>query len=343
MTLEEKVGQLLMVHFQGEIANDDARLLIQDIKVGGFIYYNWSNGLTSPAQVGSLSSSLQKLAEKNQNPLPLLIAVDQEGGRVARLKEGFTIFPSNLLVAESGDPSLAEKNAFTSGNELRAVGINVNLAPVVDINSNPENPVIGCRSFGARPEVVVAFAERALKGYHRAGLLTTLKHFPGHGDVKVDSHAELPKVLKSKEELERMELYPFAKLASQTDIIMTAHLLVPALDPVQCSTLSSKTLSYLRNVIGFDGVIMTDSLVMAGVLEKCITVEEAAIQALNAGCDILLLGGKQLIKGKSDLELTVRDIQKIHEAIIHAVKSGRVSVEKLDCSVKRILLLKALL
>ncbi|MBA3603750.1 MAG: hypothetical protein H0W50_08955 [Parachlamydiaceae bacterium] len=330
-----------MVHFQGESANDDARLLIQELKVGGFIYYNWSNGLTSPAQVRSLSSSLQKLAEKNENPLPLLIAVDQEGGRVVRLKEGFTILPSNLSVAESGDPSLAEKNAFTIGKELRAVGINVNLAPVVDINSNLENPVIGCRSFGATPEVAVAFAERALKGYHRAGLLTTLKHFPGHGDVKVDSHVGLPQVLKTIKELERGELYPFAKLASKTDIIMTAHLLVPALDPVQCSTLSSKTLSYLRNVIGFDEVIMTDSLVMAGVLEKCTTVEEAAIQALIAGCDILLLGGKQLIKGKRDLELAASDIQKIHGAIIHAVKVGRVPVEKLDNSVKRILLLKA--
>lgn len=340
MTLEERVGQLLMVHFQGEIANEEARLLILEAKVGGFIYYNWSNGLTSPQQVNALSLSLQKLAQENRIPIPLLLAVDQEGGRVARLKEGFTIFPSNHVVAMSGDPLLAEKNAYTMGRELRSVGINLNLAPVVDINSNPENPVIGCRSFGDTPEVVVAYGEKALRGFHRAGIMTTLKHFPGHGDVKVDSHVELPTVLKTKAELERVELYPFAKLASQTEAIMTAHLLVPALDAEFCSTLSSKTLSYLRHELRFKGVIISDSLVMGGVLESCLTVDEAAIQALIAGCDILLLGGKQLNVGKEEYELAAKDVQRVHQAIIQAVKQGRISTERLDSAVQRILELK---
>lgn len=340
MTLEEKVGQLLMVHFHGEVVNEDARTLIHDTKVGGIIYYNWSNGLNSPEQVQNLSFGLQKLTQDNRLPIPLFIAVDQEGGVVARLDNGFTVFPGNRALGETRDPNLAQMAALSMGQELQAVGVNMNFAPVVDININPRNPIIGVRSFGDHPETVLTFGAKALHGYKQANIIASLKHFPGHGDVEIDSHEDLPIVHKSMKELEQVELLPFAKLALSTDMIMTGHLLVPALDKEHCSTLSEKTLTYLKNTIGFEGVIITDSLVMEGVLKKCHTIDEAAIQALNAGCDILLLGGMQLIGEHVNLELTVSDIQRIHCSIVCAVKSGRVSETRLNKAVEKILRLK---
>lgn len=335
MTLEEKVGQVLMVHFRGEVANEDAKTLIQETDVGGIIYYNWANGLTSPQQVQELSASLQKLAD-----IPLLIAADQEGGRIARLKSGFTLFPGNKALADTKDPRLAEQVAFATGQEMRAVGVNMNLAPVVDVNTNTRNPIIGTRAFSDSPEIVTTFARAAVDGYHNAGLITTLKHFPGHGAVNVDSHTDLPIIHKSMQELEAVELLPFAKLASGADAIMTAHILVPALDENNCSTLSKKTLSYLRDTIGFNGLIIADSLVMEGVLKQCKTVDEAAIRALNAGCDMLILGGKMLNSDQEKKELTPADVKRIHRSIVRAVKEGMIPEERLNTAVTKILELK---
>lgn len=329
-----------MAHFHGEIANEDAKILVQKVKIGGVIYYNWANGLSSPKQVQTLSANLQELACANPTAIPLLIATDQEGGVVARLNKGFTQFPGNKALGETGDPQLAEETAFAMGLELKAVGINMNLAPVIDINSNPCNPVIGVRSFGEHAETVITFGKQALKGYRKAKIIATLKHFPGYGDVAVDPHEDLPVIRKTKEELQQVELLPFVNLSKDADAIMTAHLLVPALDMDNCSTLSEKTLTYLREIIGFQGVIVADSLVMEGVLKKCQTVDEAAIQALNAGCDILILGGKLLSGERTGFELTVADVQRIHLAIVNAVKSGRISEERLNQAVEKILNLK---
>jgi beta-N-acetylhexosaminidase len=339
MSLEEKVGQIFVVHFNGEEVNNDAKALIQEMHVGGFIYYNWANGLTSPAQVKSLSEGLQKLGQETRLSIPLLITADQEGGIVARFTQGFTVFPGNKALGMTGDPELAKESAFAIGQELQAVGVNFNLSPVVDVNINPCNPVIGIRSFGDSVDTVVAFGGKALEGYRQAGTIACLKHFPGHGDVEVDSHYDLPIVNKSKDELIRVELRPFAELASEADTIMTAHILVPALDPENCSTLSKKTLDFLRKDLGFQGVIVADSLVMEGVLKKCGSVDEAAIHALNAGCDILMLGGKQLISN-SQFELTVTDMRRIHHSVVEAVKSGRVSEERLDQAVEKVIQLK---
>jgi len=256
MSLEEKVGQLLMVHFNGEKVNEDAVTLVQEIGVGGVMYYNWANGLHSKEQVAQLSSQLQELAA-----IPLFIAADQEGGVVCRLQRGFTVFPGNGARGAVNDVQLAEDCAFTTGSELLAAGVNFNLAPVVDVNSNPRNPVIGLRSFGSDPESVTRFAKAALIGYKKAGVLTSLKHFPGHGDVEVDSHEDLPVIKKSKKQLQKVELLPFFALADQADTVMTAHVLVPEIDPLHCATLSKKVLDILRSA-GFQGVIITDSLVM---------------------------------------------------------------------------------
>lgn len=330
LSLEEKVGQLLIVHFQGETANAEAQALIQETKVGGIIYYEWANGLHSPGQVKALSDDLQHLAKQNPHPIPLFIAIDQEGGVVTRLKKGFTLPPNNREVGETDTPFLAQQLALIIGNELRAVGVNLNFAPVVDIDSNPDNPIIGSRSFGNGAEKVIAFAKNALEGYREAGILATLKHFPGHGDVEIDSHLGLPTVSKSLEELELLELLPFRELAPFADMMMTAHLLIPAFDTEHCATLSKKTIDYLREQIGFQGIVVTDSLVMQGVLENCGTVEEAAIQALQAGCDLLLLGGDRFIEETS----------QVHRSLVAAVRNGRLSEERIDEALGRVLRVK---
>lgn len=336
MTLEEKIGQLLMVHFNGTEANEEAVTLIQKVHAGGVIYYNWTNRLDSPEQVRSLSKSLQQLAS-----IPLLIAVDQEGGLVSRLNRGFTIFPGNMALGKTDDPDLAKAAAYAAGQELLAVGVNMNLAPVVDVNSNPRNPVIGIRSFGDCPKTVSIFARKAIEGYHQAGIITSLKHFPGHGDVEIDSHENLPTVNKSIEDLNEQELLPFFELSDLADTIMTAHIMVPSLDPENCATLSSDILSILRHRIGFQGVIISDSLVMEGVLKNCdYSVENAAIRAFDAGCDILILGGRHLLKTGNGFELTASDVEKIHQALVNAVRSNRISEERVNQSVERILRLK---
>ncbi len=338
LSLEEKAGQLIMTYFHGETANEEAKTLIQDTKIGGIIYYTWSNGLTSPKQVKTLSEKLQEFALTNPNPIPLLIATDQETGIVNRLKEGFTLFPGNRAVGEIKDAKIAETIGLYVGRELKNVGINMNLAPVVDVNNNPKNPVIGVRSFGEDPELVSLLGQGALNGYKKANVIATLKHFPGHGDTTTDSHENLPIVHKSQEELEKVELSPFKALAPSAQAIMTAHILT-AFDSQHCATISKSTLDYLRETIGFQGVIVSDSLVMEGLLKQCQTIDEAAIRSLNAGCDLLLLGGR-LLSGERKNELSVADIQRVHRSIIAAVESGRISEERINQAVERVLNLK---
>ncbi len=339
MSLEEKVGQLLMVHFHGEEVNEDAITLVQKLHVGGIIYYSWANGLNSSEKVYHLSESLQKLAKQNRIPLPLFIALDQEGGVLSRLSQDFTAFPGNRALAMTGNEKLAELSAFAIGEELCAVGINMNLSPVVDINNNPRNPVIGVRSFGDTADIVVSFADHALRGFRESGIVTSLKHFPGHGDVEIDTHEDLPILHKTLEQLEKMELIPFSNLANQADTVVTAHIIVSAFDDQNCVTLSKSSLDYLRETIGFKGVILTDSLIMEGLLKNCASIDEAAIRAINAGCDILLLGGKQM-NGADQKEITVADVQRIHTSLVNAVRDGRISEERLNQALERILDLK---
>lgn len=334
MTLEEKVGQLLVVHFHGHEANEDAKILIQDIKVGGIVYYRWSNGLHSPKKIKKLSDGLQNLSS-----VPLFIAVDEEGGSVARLTSGFSTFPSNWTIGKTKSPEYARLSALIRGNEMRAVGINVNFAPVVDIVCNPKHAFMKARSFGSNPDIVIAFAEKALEGYFEAGIIATLKHYPGHGDAKGDSHVSLPVINKSLAELEQTELLPFERLSPHAEIIMTGHLFVPALDIEKCATLSEKVLGYLKNKIGYQGLIISDSLAMEGVLNGS-TPDAAAIEALKAGCNLLLLGGQALSPEKGTFELSVSDMQRIHASIVQAVKTGQISEEHINESVEKIIRVK---
>lgn len=340
LSLEEKVGQLLIAHFHGEEVTQEAEILISDVHVGGIIYYTWANGLSSPRQICLLSHGLQATAAKTAHRIPLLIAADQEGGLVARLTNGFTIFPGNRAIAMTLKPSFAKSCAQAMGEEALKVGVNWILAPVADVN-RARNPVIGIRSFGEEGKAVAQLVQQALTGYREVKVLSCLKHFPGHGDVETDSHFDLPIITKSRKDLDIQDLVPFFAAKDSADAIMTGHLFVPAIDPVNCATLSPKIIKLLRDDMGFDGVVVTDSLVMEGLLKQCSSIDETAIRALEAGHDLLMLGGKTLLNGQaSPLELTVDDVRRIHSNIIQAVKNGRLPVDRIDQAVSRVLALK---
>jgi beta-N-acetylhexosaminidase len=317
---------MLITHFRGTSCNEDARVLLNDVQVGGIIYYEWANELKSKTQIADLSASLQE-----RSSIPLFIAVDQEGGRVNRLKGEFTQAPSPTSIAESGDIKQAKTFALTSAKEMRSVGINFNLAPVADIHFSD-------RSYGNDPETVIKFAGSALEGYKEGGVFTCLKHFPGHGATTIDTHHALPIVNKTLEELEAWEFIPFFTL--QADAIMTAHILLPHIDRENCATLSKTILTDILRK-NFDGLIISDSLAMQGVLENCSSSDEAAIATILAGADMLILGGSQLTGEKTLFEFTVSDFVRIHRSIVNAIQNGRISEKQIDESISRIMQLKA--
>jgi len=337
LSLEEQVGQLLIAHFHGSEVNEEARVLIEEAKVGGILYYEWANDLSSPEQVRSLSAGLRALAAKTRMAIPPLLAIDQEGGLVQRLRKGFTIFPGNAALGIVDDLHLTKECALAMGKELLAVGITFNLAPVADLQADTASS-IGIRSFGSSVERVTAHVQAALEGFREAGVLTSLKHFPGHGRIQVDSHEELPVLPFSAQELQEKDLIPFLTLASQADTVMTGHILVPGIDKTSCATLSKPILDIIRGRCITP--IISDSLIMEGLLYNCQNVQEAAIRALLAGCDIVLLGGKQLLTHQQGLELTVQDVCKVHQAIVLAVEEGRIPYERIQEAAQRVLQLK---
>ncbi len=339
MTLEEKVGQLFMVYFEGEEANGQAERLIRDMKIGGVVYYTWANGLRNPQQVQKMSCGLQELANRHIG-IPLFISADQEGGAIMRLDRGFTEFPGNAALERTGQPELAYEAAYYMGKEMKAVGVNFNLAPVVDVNNNRANPIIGVRSFSGDPEIVAIFGKESLRGFKDAGVIPCLKHFPGHGDVTVDSHLARPVVNKSYQEIEKLELVPFKRLVADAPVIMTAHILFPQIDPKNCATLSSTILQeILREKLGFKGVLMTDSLTMSGVLDGYANAVEIALKAIEAGNDILLIGGRDLLSRIAG-ETNVEELARLHRGVVDAVRKGKISEKRIDASVARILKLK---
>lgn len=346
MTLEEKVGQLFVIHVYGETPTDPnyeqtnldgnrgARKFAEAIEKyhpGGFIYFNWNGNVPQPldaGQVNGLSNGLQEIAAREGAGVPLLISTDQEGGVVARVTEPATVFPGNMALGAARSPEHAEEAARIGGRELRALGINTGLAPVLDVNVNPENPVIGVRSYSEDPDLVSELGAAQVEGYQSEDIIATAKHFPGHGDTNVDSHSGLPVIDHDRETLERVDLAPFrAAVESDIDAIMTAHIVVPALDDSgRPATLSRPILTdLLRKEMGFDGVIMTDSLGMAGVRQQ-FGDDRVPVEAIKAGADVLLNPPK---------------VEVAHDAVLEAVRSGEISEKRLDESVRRILTLKA--
>jgi beta-N-acetylhexosaminidase len=332
MTADQKVGQLMMIGFDGTTCDAELRHMITDFHIGGVILF--ARNVESPEQVARLTNELQKTAIASGHP-GLLIAIDQEGGRVARLTEatGFTEFPSAMAIGATGDPANARRMASAMAAEMRAVGINVDFAPDLDVNNNPSNPVIGTRSFGSDPAAVASYGIAFARGLQESGVLAFGKHFPGHGDTGVDSHIDLPRVPHDRTRLEDVELFPF-KAAIQADFagIMSAHVTFPAIDPAPgvAATLSRPVLTgLLRAELGYNGLIVTDSLEMGALEAHGYPPPIGAPLALAAGADILLFN---------------RDHSMHREAfanLLQAIEDGRVSKEQLDASVSRILQAKA--
>jgi beta-N-acetylhexosaminidase len=330
MTLEQKVGQVFMLGFEGTGLNASNRALIQGLHLGGVTLF--ARNIDNGPQLARLDADLQTIAD----PVPLFISVDQEGGLVVRVTDGATIFPGSMAIGATGDLALARQVAEASANELLAMGVNMDLAPDVDVNTNPLNPVIGVRSFGSNVDLVSQFGTETIRTIQASGVSAVAKHFPGHGDTAVDSHRDLPVVPHPLERLQSLELVPFkAAMQAGVDGIMTAHLYLPQIEPQQDlpATLSRTVLTgMLREQLGFQGLILTDALDMDAI-KKDRTAASAAVQAFEAGADMLLIAG-----------ITAEDRLHLGEgppALLAAVRSGRVSEARLDASVLRILEAKA--
>lgn len=324
MTLPEKVGQLMVIAFSGTAVTPDAGRMVREYGVGGVILFQ--QNLRDGAQTQRLTADLQARAST-----PLLIGIDQEGGPVVRLTRGASLFPSAMAVGATFSTDVAGGVAATTARELRDLGINTNFGPVADVNSNPHNPVIGVRSYGAHPQHVAALTAAAVHATQDSGVLAVAKHFPGHGDAGVDSHLALPRIDHPLAHLERVELPPFrAAIVAGVDGIMTAHVLLPALepDPRRSATLSRGVLSYLRATLGFQGLIITDDLEMGAIVNDHGTAEAAKI-AFQAGADLLLF------------RRNLAEQHRAHALLLAAVHTGEIPAERLDDSVRRILTAKA--
>lgn len=327
LTLRQKVGQLFACGFDSLEPNPHIKQLIEEYGIGGVIYFR--RNVRDAHQLAQLSADLQAISLKSGGQ-PLFISVDQEGGMVSRVEKGATLLPGNMALGAAFAPSGVYASAKVMGKELRQMGVNMNLAPCLDINNNPLNPVIGVRSYGETAAIVSDMGTHAVKGLQDMGVIATVKHFPGHGDTTADSHHDLPVVPHSMERLMELELAPFIKaIEGGVDAIMSAHVVFEALeDSTVPSTLSYKILTeLLRGQLGFKGLIVTDCLEMKAISEG-VGVAEGAVRALEAGADILLVS-----------HVLERQIAAM-EAVIAAVESGRVSEARIDESVLRIMTYK---
>lgn len=328
--LSELVGQLLIFGWQGSSVsasqsyNDHARSLIEDLAVGGIIFMGRNVG--TPDTVRKLNAQFQAENAVRNRP-PLFVSTDQEGGRVNRLNPPhFTRQPANKTLGDGADPEAARVAAAKTAGELRAVGFNLDYAPVLDVNNNPNNPVIGDRSYGDSPELVSRMGVAAINGFQDdGGILACGKHFPGHGDTDVDSHHALPVVPHAMERMHKVELLPFRKaIEAGVGAILTAHIVFTELDSDLPATLSNRILTgLLRQEMGFDGLIITDCLEMKGVALDPGT-PEAAVRAVEAGADILLCCHTL------STQIALRD------AVVAAVESGRITRQRIEESVARI-------
>lgn len=329
LSLEQRVGQLFMCGFHGQHADEQINQLIRDYHIGGVIYFR--RNVESVDQLKRLSADLQAIAAE-AGDLPLMISVDQEGGMVARIdQEGVTQVPGNMALGATGNPDYTLECAQILGHELKSIGIDMNLAPVLDVNNNVLNPVIGVRSYGENAESVVAHGAAAIKGYQSRGVAATAKHFPGHGDTAVDSHLGMVTVPHDRDRLDQVELLPFHRaIEAGVDAIMTAHVIFPAIEPEPIpATLSRKVLTgLLREEMGFDGIIITDCLEMHAIA-KPYGVAEAAVLAVEAGADLILVSH------------TLQDQISAVEAVVESVRTGRVDEATINQALERIISWKA--
>ncbi|WP_144933721.1 beta-N-acetylhexosaminidase [Paenibacillus sp. 32O-W] len=325
MTLDEKIGQMIIAGVDGTVPSARDERMIKQQHVGGIIFYK--NNLSDPASVVSFGNRLKQWNEGH--PVPLLLSVDQEGGRVSRLP-GFDQLPTAQEVGRWGRPEAAGELGRILGEEVGAMGLNMNFAPVLDINNNPKNPVIGDRSFGSDAETVTGMGLEVMKKMAETGIIPVVKHFPGHGDTETDSHLDLPVIRKSEQDLAGLEWKPFAEAIREgADAVMVAHILFPEIDGQNPSSLSEKVVTgQLRDKLGFDGVILTDDLTMGAIVNRY-GIGEAAVLSVQAGTDILLVAHEYA------------NVDAVIAAIKQSVADGKLTEDRINESVLRIVRLKA--
>jgi beta-N-acetylhexosaminidase len=317
--IRRQIGQLVVAGFDGMSVAGELRRLASEFDLGGLILF--ARNVESPEQVAEIAREAQSLRRE----LPLWVSLDQEGGRVARLREPFTRWPPMIALGRSGDSELAERFAGALAAELSAVGITLDYAPVLDILTTADNPAIGDRALADNAEDVARLGAVIIEALQASGVAACGKHFPGHGDTTVDSHAEMPIVEHDLERLRAVELQPFrSAIAANVAAIMTGHLLVPSLDEEAPATMSRAIVhDLLRGELGFDGVIFTDDLDM-GALATRYDIGQIAVGAVAAGCDGLLLCGPDHDKQHRALE-----------ALVHAAEDGTLSVAAVERSMAR--------
>ncbi|MFY9214055.1 MAG: beta-N-acetylhexosaminidase [Tissierellaceae bacterium] len=325
MTLEEKAGQLLIVGFKGTFLNDRTKSYINDLKVGGLILFD--RNIESKGQIIGLVEEIK--GSNAEEDIPLFLCIDEEGGSISRLPKEYRRLPDPFQIGETNDVDISFQFGQLLGNRVKGLGLNLNFAPVLDIHSNPDNPVIGKRAYGTNPERVSDIGLEVAKGIRNSSIIPAVKHFPGHGDTSTDSHLELPIIDKSLEELRNFELIPFEDaIENNIEMIMMAHILLPSLDKDYPATLSKKIVhDLLRDEMGYEGVIVSDDMTMGAIVNN-FTLEDACIDFLKAGGDILLV-----CHGEDNPRI-------VFDKIIEAVEIGELSMEEIDEKVYRILELK---
>ncbi|MBS4534095.1 beta-N-acetylhexosaminidase [Clostridium sp. D2Q-14] len=326
MTLEEKIGQMVIVGFDDYTLDDNTKKLIEEYYVGGFILF--SKNIKDSYQLLKLTNNL-KIINSNNNDIPLFMSVDEEGGRVSRMPDEIRKIPSNKVIGHIEDKDFSYNVGKLIAKEIKLMGFNMNFAPVLDIDSNPNNPVIGDRAFGSNEKIVSELGIETMKGIQSEGVISVVKHFPGHGDTSIDSHVGLPVIKKNIEEIMNFELVPFKEaINNKTDSIMIAHIIFENIDAENVATLSKEIINnLLRKELGFDGLVVTDDMTMGAITENY-NIEDAAIKSVDAGSDIILV-----CHGYENQINVLKELRT-------AVKDGRISEERIDKSIYRILKLK---
>jgi beta-N-acetylhexosaminidase len=324
MTLKEKVGQMIIGGVDGSSGDKNAERMIRTDKVGGIIFY--ANNLPDKKTAVAFGNRLKSW--NADNAIPMFLSVDQEGGRISRLPDLEKI-PTAAHIGKTNNEAYAAAIGGLLGEEVRSFGYNMDFAPVLDINSNPDNPVIGDRSFGPQADVVTKMAIPVMKGIQSAGVIPVVKHFPGHGDTSTDSHLELPVIQKGPDQLQKLEWIPFtAAIRQGADAVMVAHILFPELDSVNPASMSKEIITgFLRDSLHFKGVVMTDDLTMKAITAH-FDIGQAAVASITAGSDIVMVAHEY------------KQVSKVINAIVKNVNNGTLTERRIDESVTRILTLK---
>ncbi len=322
VALRHQIGRLLIAGFNGAEIPIELKAIAREFGLGGVILLGKNGNIVDPEQVADLSYEAARLGGE----LPAWVSVDQEGGRVARLKAPFTEWPAMATLGRSGDVALARRFARALAFELKAVGVTLDYAPVLDVLTNPKNPVIGDRALAESAADVARLGSAIIRELQAGGVAACGKHFPGHGDTSTDSHVELPLVEHPPERLREVEFLPFrAAIEAHVATIMTAHILVPALDEDRPATLSKRIITgILREELGYPGVILSDDLEMKAIADHY-TVPEAAVLAIAAGCDGIL------ICQSGDHAMQAATL----EAMVHAVEEERLSLTRVEDALRR--------